>query len=411
MDFISAKHEKGILMTRFMTVTLTILISVSTVFATDRAEKEAVRQQAIQDAMEAYASQERDGGQAIDTIVPIEDASILVVVNNPIASWSVEQALLDVFNATEHEVAYWNVQFDGVFDTDLLQNDWDAVLLFADNTGEFPTREYDGGAWSQYLIDGGNLFYSDQDYFWANDEDDEPVFAAGDFAYDAFGIASGVNDSTPMNLYFEGETDDPISGDFVDDGFWVNQQLTSWWEDFAYPVNPDDAIFFNIDAQDESGHMHENMFGGTVIYTAFNCAAAAELVENSWTMTDQFTILIENVLDYFSVPQLAELELVPMNTTIPAAGGTVVYDGHFMNNTAQSYPGVAYWTRVTLPNGQQTGTLTMHNFTVTPFMDVWVTGLSQNVPATAPQGAYTFTGNIGFFPTAILTDSFTFTKE
>lgn len=105
------------------------------------------------------------------------------------------------------------------------------------------------------------------------------------------------------------------------------------------------------------------------------------------------------------------LALTPVVDLVPATGGTVVYDAHLVSTLPNPYAGVNYWTAVETPGGQVFGPLAFTSFTMPPMMDRVVSGLTQNVPAFAPAGQYTFTAHVGYFPNAYLTDSFPFTKE
>ncbi|MCB2212818.1 T9SS type A sorting domain-containing protein [bacterium] len=396
---------------RFAAVSLLTLALAASSFAMDRMEKDAIRQRAMEEARMGYQAQS-EGSRTIDSIVPMDDATILVVINTPLNSWQLSDQVHAVFESLYMDVAYWDAAIDGPFDTDYLtMYDWDAVMLFADDTGEFPTRAYDGGAWSQYVIDGGNLFYSDQDYFWANNEVSEPVFSAGDFAYDAFGIESGLNDAHFTSENYFGQYLDPMSGEFFMQPFYVNEQQAFNWEDAAYPVVEATQIFFNGDNYDATGHMYENQFGGKIAYTAFNAVASAELIDNQWEMTHGFVMLVENAVNYFMQPDEATLALMPADPFLPAEGGDLTYDVRFINNTANSYPAVSFWTTVTLPNGNMTGALSHVYFNVTPNMNTGLSLQQQMVPPMAPEGQYTFHAHVGMFPMALVNDSFQFFKE
>jgi probable HAF family extracellular repeat protein len=107
-------------------------------------------------------------------------------------------------------------------------------------------------------------------------------------------------------------------------------------------------------------------------------------------------------------PIPVELTLTPTTTIVPAAGGDVVYDASIVSTLGNPMNGRA-WTVVALPNGQEYTTMNIP-ITVTPGTRV-ISGLVQSVPALAPEGTYTFTANLGNYPTFIgATDSFTFEK-
>ncbi len=97
--------------------------------------------------------------------------------------------------------------------------------------------------------------------------------------------------------------------------------------------------------------------------------------------------------------------------TIPAEGGVLVYTASVHSSLAQSYPGVDFWTSVVLQNGNEFGPLFQYTFTMTPFFDVSVSGLTQDIPDYAPAGTHEFRAHVGpNINNPMFTDSFTFTK-
>ncbi len=109
----------------------------------------------------------------------------------------------------------------------------------------------------------------------------------------------------------------------------------------------------------------------------------------------------------------AELTLVPHQTTVPSGGGHLIFD------VTLSIPGnvhmlhAQFWTELTFPNGGEC-LLHMRAFEVDPFMNLSFSDIAtQNVPAAAPPGIYTYTASAGRngFPRLIeVTDSFEFEK-
>ncbi|HEX04625.1 MAG TPA: carboxypeptidase regulatory-like domain-containing protein, partial [Bacteroidetes bacterium] len=88
----------------------------------------------------------------------------------------------------------------------------------------------------------------------------------------------------------------------------------------------------------------------------------------------------------------AVLDLIPISTTIPPSGGTVVYDASFVSEFPMTIPGIDFWTWARTPSGNDVGPLTSLTFTHTPFMNVYVTGMTLEVPAWAEGGDYVFNG-------------------
>ncbi len=99
-----------------------------------------------------------------------------------------------------------------------------------------------------------------------------------------------------------------------------------------------------------------------------------------------------------------------INTVIPAQGGNVTYSIDFFTNLPQSFPGVTYWTTITLPNGTETGVQTSITTTIPAFANIHIPMMTQAIPSFAPAGQYVHNAKLGMFPVPVLMDSFTFTK-
>ncbi len=135
--------------------------------------------------------------------------------------------------------------------------DWGTVVI--DNAwgaGTIPTRDYTENAWAEYLNNGGKLLYVDMDYFYANGEPLDTTFAAGDFAYDFFGIQSAINDpGANLDTVFVGVAGDPITDAFVADpieiDLWRANDYSDYnWTDYVTPRSEAVGIFTA-----ESGNM------------------------------------------------------------------------------------------------------------------------------------------------------------
>jgi Secretion system C-terminal sorting domain/3-keto-disaccharide hydrolase len=101
--------------------------------------------------------------------------------------------------------------------------------------------------------------------------------------------------------------------------------------------------------------------------------------------------------------------LVPIVTLVPSEGGNIVYDIHANLPNVNPLTGVGYSNRVTLPDGS---IVVVNNVTVNlpPFFQVVYTGQALNVPEYAPDGDYLFSAYLGFNPSPLVSDSFTFSK-
>ncbi|MCK4821296.1 hypothetical protein KA005_36355, partial [bacterium] len=91
----------------------------------------------------------------------------------------------------------------------------DGIVIAGWGVSTIPTRAYDTDKhpFATFLNNGGNLFFTDQDYFYSNGEVDEPVFVAGDFAFDFFSISGGSNDlGGGLDTMIIGADGDDITG-------------------------------------------------------------------------------------------------------------------------------------------------------------------------------------------------------
>ncbi len=109
-------------------------------------------------------------------------------------------------------------------------------------------------------------------------------------------------------------------------------------------------------------------------------------------------------------PDLIELEVFPHNPpVIIPAGGTLTYDIHIESHLPQTV--YAYiWTWVEMPNGQLFGPLDARYGAFTPTLDIFFTGLTQDIPTLAMTGVYQWNVSIGTsIQNPAFTDGFSFT--
>ena len=118
-------------------------------------------------------------------------------------------------------------------------------------------------------------------------------------------------------------------------------------------------------------------------------------------------------IDLDLIPPEVDITLVPVNPPIliPAAGGNFGFNIG-VENLGTSQATIDIWTMVTLPNGSEYGPIiNFPNLTMNP---LWVGNRdrTQNVPATAPSGNYTYDAYIGNYPgTVYAEDHFEFSKS
>jgi DNA/RNA endonuclease YhcR with UshA esterase domain len=107
------------------------------------------------------------------------------------------------------------------------------------------------------------------------------------------------------------------------------------------------------------------------------------------------------------------LNMTATSSSVPSAGGDIVYDATLTSFVGLSMPGLRFQTFATLPNNQVYGPIDDIPFNLTPFMNVTVSGRTIAVPGVAPEGSYILTGVAGVpnNPNQQVTDSFPFTKS
>lgn len=141
------------------------------------------------------------------------DAQVLLVDDGSAYQFDYTRFYEEVLDSLHITYEYWDAGANNGIDYTVTTAGWTVALVDGWGASTMTTREYDANqAWAAFLTSGHGLLYIDQDYFFGNGEGDVPVFVAGDFAYDFFGIASGINDPATTDTLIIGVADDPITG-------------------------------------------------------------------------------------------------------------------------------------------------------------------------------------------------------
>jgi FG-GAP-like repeat/Secretion system C-terminal sorting domain len=109
-------------------------------------------------------------------------------------------------------------------------------------------------------------------------------------------------------------------------------------------------------------------------------------------------------------PYTIDYDIIPTNPPIilPPSGGTITYSGSIQNSDAMTYA-AQHETWAQLPSGNMYGPISINNFTISPFMELTVNGMTLDVPANAPAGSYQFIGKL-ILPEFTLESGFPFHK-
>jgi hypothetical protein len=233
------------------------------------------------------------------------DAGILIVDTGLSGGNDRTPVLMNYLWDNNINFEYWNVADNKGIDEYTVDLDWNAVLVLGWGTTAIPTSDA-ANAFSGYLDGGGNIMLSDMDYFLANNEAAEPIFEAGDFAYDYFGIASALNDPEVTDTTFYGVAEDPISGDFEDDPLITYAEHSGDWADIVIGI-PGTVAIFTGENTDSVFAISYDRGNGKSLFLGFDVVSACyvwyydEYGDPVLRGTEQFGIVMDNVMAYFGV--------------------------------------------------------------------------------------------------------------
>ncbi len=189
----------------------------------------------------------------------------------------------------------------------------------------------------------------------------------------------------------------------------------SWTTVMDEPGSPMQGVAFqdadHVWAVGGGGSMYSSTDGG-VTWTEEDSGTTMSLWSIDFANADSGIAVGANgtILVYDTGGAPAALDLIAINTELPSTGGTIYYDVSFESTYPNTVNGLRFWVMVDAPNEQSYLTLSQY-FTHTPSMSVYLSAVEQPVPSFAPGGTYTLTGHIGFYPNALLMDSFEFFKD
>ncbi len=238
------------------------------------------------------------------SVVELDAASILVIDAFP--QQDVVNPVMTSLSDAGFSTVRWSTEFHHGLDRFLLSdNHWEAVFVFGQGYDAMVTREYSvDDAYVDYLVKGGNLLYVDVDYFYCNNEGEEPEFEVGDYAYDFFGISQGRNDPLGVGTVMTGVLDDPVSGTFYIQEYILADDDRSEWSDYLYARNGAVPIFYTS-ANNCTGIRHiSNEFGCKTVYLSFDALEATPA--GNAEPSPQMRELLANITSWFDVTDVSE---------------------------------------------------------------------------------------------------------
>jgi hypothetical protein len=324
------------------------------------------------------------------------EADLLIVLDR------INDSQLNLFEtvASEDDVVFevWDALAEGGIDASVISYGWDNIIVYGWGTRTVPmfAADEDPG-YGTFINGGGNLILVDMDWMCASSAGCGSVdftFAAGDFAYDYFGIASGQNDPGPIDtVEVSGLGITDMDTPFVTSPMVLRHNLyiggSLGWIDYV-TAGAGTGIFMDDDGNGLGVMMdHSSSSGGKAVYLSFMADAAGDtLADGSWDYT-QFATFAAGVLSEFSVTSPPAISAVTgqskstaLATAFPVTAAIVDANGDAI--TATLYyrgAGDASWTSASM-----TGTAGTYSADI-PAVDSsgvisWYVGASDGTAAT-----------------------------
>ncbi|MCF7797475.1 MAG: T9SS type A sorting domain-containing protein [Lentisphaeria bacterium] len=242
------------------------------------------------------------------------DADLLIVAD----SENDTQAAADLYRTVADEAGlvyeYWNTSENAGIDASIIDAGWSNIIVYGWGNKTVPpvATEADPG-YADFMDAGGNLVLIDQDWYYGHGLPANPTFAAGDLAYDYFGIGSGVNDPEGPDTVFVGlgvtDMDTPFAAEPLTLNPWIYWgNSSSNWGDQLTPASG--SLIF-AGANDGSGY-GVAYDGGTfkAAYIGFQADAAVDTAADGSLTYDQFDTFLNGVFDWMGItspPQISEV--------------------------------------------------------------------------------------------------------
>ncbi len=253
------------------------------------------------------------------------DADLLIVYDGTNDAQGTAQLYETVADDLGIVYEYWNVSENQGIDASVINAGWSNIVVYGWGTSVVPavSGEWDPG-FADFLDGGGNLLLTDQDWYYGHGLPAEITFAAGDFAYDYFGIGSGSNDPADVDgvsiadTMFYGIGGTEMDMDFASVPMTLNHTIftTANWGDPVVSANAT-TIFAGANDGLSYGVAYDQGTYKTA-YMGFMPDAAVDTLADGTLTTDQFDAFFAGALSWMGVTS------PPMIYDVEGPSGTVL---------------------------------------------------------------------------------------
>ncbi|MBT7577454.1 MAG: T9SS type A sorting domain-containing protein [Candidatus Marinimicrobia bacterium] len=242
---------------------------------------------------------------------------------------------------------YWNVSDEQGIDASVINAGWSNIVVYGWGTSVVPAvAGEDDPGFAAFLDAGGSLILADQDWYFGHGLPAEITFAAGDFAYDYFGIGSGTNDPADddnvsiADTAFYGIGGTAMDMEFAAAPMVINHTVygTTNWGD---PVIPAAAAILFAGANDGLSYgvaYDEGTF--KTAYFGFMPDAAVDTAADGSLTSDQFDMFFEGALEWMGVSSPAAIY------DVDGPSGTVLAGPYDVSATIEDFDGDAITANV-----------------------------------------------------------------
>ncbi len=213
--------------------------------------------------------------------------------------------------------------------------------------------------------------------------------------------------------------------------YHIDDNVTTWNNNEWYPGYTANGHYrIAIEQADAMWHLEQNVNMGDPTDPWPGALGVPSFDQISWPNSNDYNGNVTNVgcANMMSMPPTVGVDLLVGNPIppfqpawiniiphtypifIPVGGGSFGYDIHIYNSIPVSRSGQLWWEAI-LPNGN-TYYIGRQNITIQPGLPWSSFNRTQNIPGWAPNGAYQFVCNVGYYPGFIATTAMIpFTKQ